>query len=154
MIQNKGWITSERNPTLDLDSVLMLSLVVPVYNEASIIGVFLERVGQVFDQNDSIQLEIIFVNDGSTDITLDNLLAVQQRDCRVRIIDLSRNFGKEAALTAGLQTARGQVIVPIDVDLQDPPKLILNMIAKWREGFDVVLARHPRYSLLLDHRRS
>ena len=141
MIQNKGWITSERNPTLDLDSVLMLSLVVPVYNEASIIGVFLERVGQVFDQNDSIQLEIIFVNDGSTDITLDNLLAVQQRDCRVRIIDLSRNFGKEAALTAGLQTARGQVIVPIDVDLQDPPKLILNMIAKWREGFDVVLAR-------------
>jgi len=121
--------------------VLNVSLVVPVYDEAETVGLFLDRVRQVFDGEPTVRIEIVFVNDGSTDGTLDRLLEFRQRDRRVWIVDLSRNFGKEAALTAGLQVAKGRVVVPIDVDLQDPPGLILQMVAKWREGYDVVLGR-------------
>lgn len=123
------------------DSTLYLSLVVPVFNEVETVDLFLDRVSRVFEHQASVRLEIVFVNDGSTDGTLDRLLECQKRDERVRIVDLSRNFGKEAALSAGLQVATGQVVVPIDVDLQDPPELILEMIAKWREGYEVVLGR-------------
>ncbi|WP_349616754.1 glycosyltransferase family 2 protein [Azotobacter salinestris] len=123
------------------DSVLHLSLVVPVFNELETVDLFLARVDRVFEHQASIRLEVVFVNDGSTDGTLDRLLECQKSDARVRVVDLSRNFGKEAALTAGLQAATGQVVVPIDVDLQDPPELILEMIAKWREGYEVVLGR-------------
>lgn len=123
------------------DSALYLSLVVPVFNEVETVDLFLDRVSRVFEHQASVRLEIVFVNDGSTDGTLDRLLECQKRDERVRIVDLSRNFGKEAALSAGLQVATGQVVVPIDVDLQDPPELILEMIAKWREGYEVVLGR-------------
>jgi len=119
---------------------LTLSLVVPVYNEEEALQPFLRRIHDVFREQ-PLTLDLVFINDGSTDATLDHLLALQQRDRRIRVLDLSRNFGKEAALTAGLAHARGEVVVPIDVDLQDPPELILHMIAKWREGYEVVLAR-------------
>ncbi|EPJ75772.1 glycosyl transferase family protein [Pseudomonas sp. CFII64] len=122
-------------------SVVKLSLVVPVYNETETVSLFLDEVGKVFKDQPCVDVEIVFVNDGSTDDTLEQLLICQRTDSRVRIVDLSRNFGKEAALTAGLQAAAGQVVVPIDVDLQDPPELILEMIAKWREGYEVVLAK-------------
>ena len=122
-------------------SVVKLSLVVPVYNETETVSLFLDEVGKVFKDQPYVDVEIVFVNDGSTDDTLEQLLICQRTDSRVRIVDLSRNFGKEAALTAGLQAAAGQVVVPIDVDLQDPPELILEMIAKWREGYEVVLAK-------------
>jgi glycosyltransferase involved in cell wall biosynthesis len=122
-------------------STLVVSLVVPVYNEAETVGLFMERVSQVFDRLDKVRIEVLFVNDGSSDGTLERLLDCQQRDPRVRVVDLSRNFGKEAALSSGIQAARGQVVVPIDVDLQDPPEIILDMIARWREGFEVVLGR-------------
>jgi glycosyltransferase involved in cell wall biosynthesis len=125
----------------NLGSSLELSLVVPVFNEAETVGLFIDKVTQVFENQPSVDLEFVFVNDGSTDDTLERLLKCQNRDPRVRIVDLSRNFGKEAALTAGLQAANGQVVVPIDVDLQDPPEVILEMIAKWREGCEVVLGR-------------
>jgi glycosyltransferase involved in cell wall biosynthesis len=118
-----------------------LSLVIPVFNEAKTIGLFVDRVNQVFSEHNSICVESVFVNDGSTDSTLDILLELQKKVPRIRVVDLSRNFGKEAALLAGLRTAKGQVVVPIDVDLQDPPELILEMISKWREGFEVVLGR-------------
>ncbi|PWU26260.1 MULTISPECIES: glycosyltransferase family 2 protein [unclassified Pseudomonas] len=118
---------------------LALSLVVPVFNEATTIGLFIDELSRVFAESSEIHLEVIFVNDGSTDETLAEVLEAQRRDPRLRVVDLSRNFGKEAALTAGLQVATGRVVVPIDVDLQDPPALILTMIEKWREGFDVVL---------------
>jgi glycosyltransferase involved in cell wall biosynthesis len=124
-----------------LNSALSLSLVVPVFNEVETVNLFIDRVTQVFKSRHSVQLEFVFVNDGSTDATLVRLLECQKLDPRIRIIDLSRNFGKEAALTAGLQAAKGQVVVPIDVDLQDPPELIPEMIAKWREGYEVVLGR-------------
>lgn len=123
------------------DGSLTLSLVVPVFNEVETVSLFLERVTQVFEKIPSINLDIVFVNDGSSDNTLKRLLELQQGNTTIRIVDLSRNFGKEAALTAGLKAAAGQVVVPIDVDLQDPPELILNMLEKWREGFDVVLGK-------------
>lgn len=125
----------------NLDSTLELSLVVPVLNEVETVELFIDKVTQVFEGRSSLKLEFVFVNDGSTDATLERLLECQKLDPRIRVVDLSRNFGKEAALTAGLHAANGQVVVPIDVDLQDPPELILEMIAKWREGYEVVLAR-------------
>lgn len=100
-----------------------LSLVVPVFNEEDSLDTFLLRINEVFQAQTLIDLEMVFVNDGSTDATLERLLDRQQQDARLRIVDLSRNFGKEAALSAGLQIATGQIVVPIDADLQDPPKL-------------------------------
>jgi glycosyltransferase involved in cell wall biosynthesis len=120
---------------------LTLSLVVPVFNEVETIGMFIERVSRVFENRPEISLEILFINDGSTDTTLEKLLALRHGDTRIKVVDLSRNFGKEAAMTAGLDAATGNVVVPIDVDLQDPPELISEMIEKWREGYEVVLGR-------------
>lgn len=85
--------------------------------------------------------EIVCVNDGSHDGTLSLLMNQAEKDERVCVVDLSRNFGKEAALTAALDHSRGDVVVSIDADLQDPPELIDAMLAKWREGYEVVLAR-------------
>jgi len=121
--------------------ILLLSIVVPVFNEEEMTGLLVDRVKQVFGSIETIRLEVIFVNDGSSDRTLEKLLDLQKTNPWIVIADLSRNFGKEAAMTAGLKLAAGQVVVPMDVDLQDPPELILEMAAKWREGFDVVLAR-------------
>jgi glycosyltransferase involved in cell wall biosynthesis len=119
----------------------LLSLVIPVFNETESIDLFVDEVQRVFENEPTICLEFVFVNDGSTDATLETLLSRQQNDQRIRVVDLSRNFGKEAALTAGLSAARGDIVVPIDVDLQDPPELILPMIARWREGYEVVVGR-------------
>lgn len=120
---------------------MSLSLVVPVFNEAETVGLFVDKVAQVLGNDELIDLQMLFVNDGSSDDTLARLVELQAQDPRLVIIDLSRNFGKEAALTAGIDAASGDVVVPIDVDLQDPPELVLEMLAKWREGFEVVLAR-------------
>lgn len=128
----------ERDPRRPSATV---TLVVPVYNEEDTIDLFIERVDSVFAHVAGIALELVFVNDGSTDRTLELLLARQRSDQRLKIVDLSRNFGKEAALTAGLHSATGDAIVPIDVDLQDPPELVVEMIARWRDGFEVVVAR-------------
>jgi len=125
----------------DRPELVDVSLLVPVYNESDTVLLFLDRISAVFKDEEMVNLEILFVNDGSTDDTLKHLLKAQRDDPRIRIIDLSRNFGKEAAMTAGLQGVRGHVCVPIDVDLQDPPELILEMIESWRQGSDVVLAR-------------
>lgn len=119
-----------------------LSLVVPVLNEAEAIDGFMAEIARVFPENgESPTLEFVFVNDGSTDATLEKLMALQQHDDRIVILDLSRNFGKEAALTAGLLESTGDVIVPMDVDLQDPPEVVPEMLKKWREGYEVVLGR-------------
>lgn len=120
---------------------ITLSLVVPVFNEQETVAIFTERVKEVFNKNSEIKVEIIFVNDGSTDNTLTSLLKLQKQHSEIRIIDLSRNFGKEAALTAGLKMASGHVIAPLDVDLQDPPEIIHDMLAQWRAGYDVVLGK-------------
>lgn len=117
-----------------------LSLVVPVFNEEANVPNFLERVIPILNEIGD-NWEIVFVNDGSRDATLDLLRLAHTCDQRVRAIDFSRNFGKEIALCAGLDHTRGKAVIPIDVDLQDPPELIIEMVAKWRAGFDVVLAQ-------------
>ncbi|MEZ5783237.1 MAG: glycosyltransferase family 2 protein [Rhizobiaceae bacterium] len=126
---------------------IFLSIVVPVYNEEGAIDLFLGRLRPILQQQELGGYEIIFVNDGSRDKTLAVLEAHARQSSDIRIVDLSRNFGKEAALTAGIDHATGDAVIPIDVDLQDPPELIAEMLARWREGYDVVLAaRNDRSS--------
>ncbi len=115
----------------------LVSFVVPVFNEAPTVATFVESVGPVATAA-GVRAEFVFVNDGSSDTTLAALFELQRRDRRVRIVNLSRNFGKEAALTAGLEASEGDVVVPIDVDLQDPPELLEPFLEKWRAGYDVV----------------
>ncbi|MEW6182315.1 MAG: glycosyltransferase family 2 protein [Bacillota bacterium] len=117
----------------------LISIVVPMYNESPNIELFFSRLVVIMGKL-NLSYEIVCVNDGSKDDTLDRLLHYAEKDTRIKIIDLSRNFGKEIALTAGLDFASGEVVIPIDADLQDPPELIPELIAKWREGYDVVYA--------------
>ncbi|MES1199210.1 MAG: glycosyltransferase family 2 protein [Pseudomonadota bacterium] len=114
----------------------LVSLVVPVFNEEAVIPAFLERVRPLLGADAT--WEILFINDGSRDRTLEVLFASAEKDARIVVLNLSRNFGKEAALTAGIDHARGDALVILDVDLQDPPELIMDFLARWREGFDVV----------------
>jgi glycosyltransferase involved in cell wall biosynthesis len=117
----------------------LVTVLVPVKDEEAAVAPFVARVAQVLDALDEPQgWEILFVDDGSHDATLAAILAAHRDDPRIRCISLSRNFGKEAALSAGLDHAGGQVVVPLDVDLQDPPEVIGTMLARWREGYDVV----------------
>ena len=120
-----------------------LTLIAPVKDEEAAIPPFLERVVPILDRlfaesGPEGAWEILFVDDGSEDNTLAAILKAHQSDKRVRALSLSRNFGKEAALTAGLDHASGQAVIPIDVDLQDPPEVIGAMLAKWRDGYEVV----------------
>nr|WP_290227168.1 glycosyltransferase family 2 protein [Trichocoleus desertorum] len=116
-----------------------LSIVIPFYNEALNIDHLFERLLSVLDQL-QVQYEVICINDGSQDDTLKYLVKHHQRRPEIKVINLSRNFGKEVALTAGLDFSQGAAVVPIDADLQDPPELIGDLMAKWREGYDVVFA--------------
>ena len=117
----------------------LLSVVVPVKNEEDAILPFVERVGAILEGVAEHEgWEILFVDDGSTDATLAAIVAANQRDGRVRALSLSRNFGKEAALTAGLEHAGGNAVIPMDVDMQDPPEVLVEMVAKWREGYEMV----------------
>jgi glycosyltransferase involved in cell wall biosynthesis len=118
-----------------------LSIVVPMHNESQNALVFYERVKLVLDGMPNLDLwEIVAVNDGSKDDTLNHLIQIYQKDSRFKVVDLSRNFGKEAALTAGIEFASGGAVIPIDADLQDPPEVIPELVKKWEEGFDVVNA--------------
>jgi glycosyltransferase involved in cell wall biosynthesis len=119
----------------------VLTIVAPVYNESESIPIFLGAVDAVLAKLEDFDWEVVFVNDGSTDDTLDVLRTEVANRRNIHVVDLSRNFGKEAALSAGLDFAKGDVVVPMDVDLQDPPELILKMVALWREGWEVVVAR-------------
>jgi glycosyltransferase involved in cell wall biosynthesis len=118
-----------------------LSIVVPVYNEEHAVAHFIPAIRAALQDIPGIAIQFVFVNDGSGDSTLANLLAIRDADPDVCVVDLSRNFGKEAALTAGLDHCTGDVVVPMDVDLQDPPHLLKPMIAEWQKGYDVVLAQ-------------
>jgi glycosyltransferase involved in cell wall biosynthesis len=119
----------------------LLSLVVPFYNESTALHAFFARVIPILESIDAMQFEIVCVNDGSKDDTLAQLVEFAHSDERVRVIDLTRNFGKEAALTAGIDEAFGDAVIPIDADLQDPPELIPTMVAHWKRGAEVVLAQ-------------
>ncbi|NIB40023.1 glycosyltransferase family 2 protein [Pseudomaricurvus alkylphenolicus] len=122
-----------------VSAVGKVSIIVPVWNERGLIQDFLARITGILDSVDCAY-EIVFVNDGSNDGT-DNIIAEAARDDeRVKLVSLSRNFGKEAALTAGLDHCDGDCAIPMDVDMQDPPELIPEMIQQWIRGFEVVNA--------------
>lgn len=116
-----------------------LSVVVPIFNEAEGIPELYRRMSTVASRL-SINYELIFVNDGSQDRSLDLLRVIQAKDPQVRVLSFSRNFGHQVAITAGMEYAQGEAVVVIDADLQDPPELIGPMLEKWREGYDVVYA--------------
>lgn len=117
-----------------------ISIICPCYNEEQVVSLFMERITTVLQQT-KYDYEVILINDGSKDNTLSVIKELQQQDGHIRVVNLSRNFGKEAALTAGIDLARGEVLIPIDADLQDPPELIHDFLEKWQEGYDVVVAK-------------
>jgi polyisoprenyl-phosphate glycosyltransferase len=116
-----------------------ISLVVPMHNEEAMVERFFARVAPIL-ASITPDYEVICVDDGSHDQTVPLLLKARSADPRIRIVSLSRRFGKEAALTAGIEHASGRAVIPIDADLQDPPELLTEMVAKWREGYDTVVA--------------
>ncbi len=126
-----------------------LSIVVPCFNESATIDELIERLEQTLSKLPDYDYEIICIDDGSTDSTLVSLCNLASVKPQVIVLELSRNFGKEAALTAGIDAARGEAVIPIDGDLQHPPELILEMVEQWEAGSDVVLAR--RRSRETDH---
>lgn len=120
---------------------LFLSIVVPVFNEATGIDAFHSRLQQTLSQMNGVVSEILYIDDGSTDTTPRKLEEIHSQDGNVSIARLSRNFGKESALSAGLDLAKGQAVIVIDADLQDPPELIPAMVHAWLHGADVVNMR-------------
>ena len=118
-----------------------LSIIIPVKDEQEALPLCVDRVRRVLEGLDdpaARSWEMLFIDDGSTDLTLAAIRAASAADPRIRALSLSRNFGKEAALSAGLDHARGKAVVPMDVDLQDPPEVLGAMLAKWREGHEIV----------------
>ena len=122
------------------NSTPTISIVCPCYNEEAVLSIFMERISVVLSET-GYDYEVILINDGSKDDTLNVMESLRAEDSQVRTVNLSRNFGKEAALTAGLDLARGEVIIPIDADLQDPPELIHDFLREWKKGYDVVVAK-------------
>jgi polyisoprenyl-phosphate glycosyltransferase len=118
---------------VDKMGAIMLSVVVPVYNEQEVLPEFHRRLSAVLDSL-PIVAEVIYVNDGSRDLTLEQLRRLKDLDGRVTLVDLSRNFGKEIAMTAGLDHAMGEAVVIIDADLQDPPELIPRLLEEMETG--------------------
>ena len=121
-------------------TLISYSIVIPVFNEEAVLPVLLRRLDLLLARL-SEPAEAIFVDDGSSDSSAVVLQALAKRDPRIRYIGLSRNFGHQVAITAGMDAAQGQAIVVMDADLQDPPEVVEQLIAKWKEGYDVVHAR-------------
>lgn len=119
---------------------IIYSVVVPLYNEELVITESYRRLKEVMDCTKE-NYEIVFVNDGSRDATRNMAEIICQRDERIKLVNFSRNFGHQAAITAGMNVALGRAIVVIDADLQDPPEVILKMIEKWKEGYEVVYGK-------------
>jgi polyisoprenyl-phosphate glycosyltransferase len=126
--------------TMQSTSGIRFSIVIPVFNEEAVLPILLRRCDALMDALDG-PAETIFVDDGSTDCTSIILRAKAKDDPRYRYIGLSRNFGHQVAITAGMDAATGDAVVVMDADLQDPPEIVLDMVARWKEGYDVVYAR-------------
>ncbi|MGN1295137.1 MAG: glycosyltransferase family 2 protein [Bacilli bacterium] len=118
-----------------------ISLVVPMYNEEEMIPLFFEEVNKVLNELVDYKFEIVCVNDGSKDKTLSLLKEIRKQQTNIHIVSFSRNFGHESAVAAGIKSARGDALIVMDADLQDPPKLIPELIKKWEEGYQVVNAK-------------
>jgi glycosyltransferase involved in cell wall biosynthesis len=128
------------HPMIPRESPSLLSLILPIYNEEEVIPLMLARLDEVLPTL-GVPVEVILVNDGSSDRGVDLLLSRARRDGRFKVISLARNFGHQIASTAGLDHARGDAVVLMDADLQDPPELIADMLREYRRGYDVVYAR-------------
>lgn len=118
-----------------------LSFVLPVYNESANLGQFYRQLLKVLEKMPKYRFELIFINDGSSDNSTDKLRALQSKDKRVVVIEFSRNFGHQMAVTAGLDFARGDAIIIMDTDLQDPPAVCIDLVKKWESGYQVVYAK-------------
>lgn len=116
-----------------------ITVIAPVYNEEGNIDRLYERVSAVLNTTNELW-ELVLINDGSRDGSAEKMRALAERDERVRVVNFARNFGHASAVTAGMDYARGDAVVVIDADLQDPPEVILQMLDKWREGYEVVYA--------------
>jgi glycosyltransferase involved in cell wall biosynthesis len=136
-------------PSLTASNFRRLSIVVPCFNEAQGLDTFFARLALVLQELQAYDHEIICIDDGSIDDTLEVLHRHAAQNPRIMILELSRNFGKEAALTAGIDAATGHAVIPLDADLQHPPELITAMVEHWEKGSDIVLAR--RRSRETDH---
>lgn len=121
-----------------MSSKTLLSIVTPVFNEVEVIELFYSRVRKTLEGLDDVTYELIFVDDGSTDGSYEKLVSLANHDPDTKIIKFSRNFGHQVAITAGIDQAKGDAVVVIDADLQDPPETIKEFLAKWQEGYDVV----------------
>ncbi len=130
----------------NLTAPIELSIVLPIYNEAENIPELYRRLTQTLELEKAMQsVEILFINDGSSDRSAELISALHQTDSRVKLLSFSRNFGHQAAITAGMDYSRGQAVVLMDADLQDPPELLLQLLEQWRSGAEVVYAvRHKR----------
>lgn len=122
----------------------LISIIIPMYNEVENLDQLFAALISLMKKVHNYSFEIDCINDGSKDNTLPSLLAWQKKLPQIRVLNLSRNFGKEAALSAGLHNARGTAVIPLDADLQDPPELIIDMIAHWQKGAQVVLAKRSK----------
>ena len=118
----------------------LISILIPFFNESGAIATLPASLWPPLEKIPGFDWEVICIDDGSTDSTLLELIALAQSDKRFRVLELSRHFGKEAALTAGLDAARGAAVIPMDADLQDPPELVEEMLSAWQAGAEVVLA--------------
>lgn len=125
------------------DQDFLLSVIVPVYNEALLIQESVSRLTAAVSQL-GCRYEILYVDDGSSDETFTLLQKERQKNPNLRLLKLTRNFGHQMAITAGMDSVKGDVVVTIDSDLQDPPELIAKMFEEWRKGFDIVYARRER----------
>ena len=119
----------------------LISYIFPIYNESGNIELLYSTMSKLVAQNKKYRFEFIFVNDGSRDNSLDLLKNIQKADARVTVIDFSRNFGHQIAVTAGLDHAKGDAVIIMDSDMQDPPAVSLELIKKWEEGFQVAYAQ-------------
>lgn len=119
----------------------LVSIVVPMYNEEEMVSLFFATLNPILAKVKNYQFEIVAVNDGSKDKTFSLLLEEQKKQNNLVVVNLTRNFGHEPAVCAGIKTAKGDAVIPIDADLQDAPEIIPDLIKKWEEGFDVVNAR-------------
>lgn len=125
----------------DPRQTIVLSVVIPVFNEEEVLPALFQRLSESLSRLGDISCEIVFVNDGSTDGSARQLHEFCNREPRAILLNLSRNFGHQASITAGLHRSQGQCVIVLDADLQDPPELIAELVARWRQGFQVVVAQ-------------
>lgn len=126
-----------------MNDKIVYSIIVPLYNEELVINQSYKRLKEVMDSTNE-SYEIVFVNDGSKDRTREIAEEICSRDENIKLINFSRNFGHQAAITAGMDLALGDAIIVIDADLQDPPEVMLKMIEKWKEGYEVVYGKRVK----------